>query len=136
VELNIEQYQPQHPSKRTRQDLCARPVHTKGDHCAQHTDNETREHNPVIVDPYALPMIMPYPLCLICLYSPQLPWKTRTKRFLRKDVLYKHFKAHSQDLRFQSEFRCLHPSCTVDLKPLNSHLLRFQRHAKSHHGVF
>lgn len=77
------------------------------------------------------PMILPHPVCLLCIGQEEGSYEWRMRHIPRKDVLKKHVKVHFKDVQYQGEFECRHPSCSERLKSMG----HFMRHALDIHGV-
>jgi hypothetical protein len=77
------------------------------------------------------PIVLPYPVCLICIGNGEFSYERRMRHIPRKDVLQKHVNNHLRQPELQSEFPCRHPSCSETLVDM----MHFKRHALDVHGV-
>ncbi|KAF2194702.1 hypothetical protein K469DRAFT_547808 [Zopfia rhizophila CBS 207.26] len=77
------------------------------------------------------PMVLPHPVCLICIGNDEFSYEKRMRPKPRKDVLKKHVETHFQLPEYQKEFECRHPKCSAQLE----NMVHFKRHAYEIHGV-
>ncbi|KAF2024834.1 hypothetical protein EK21DRAFT_77812 [Setomelanomma holmii] len=77
------------------------------------------------------PIVLPHPVCLICIGNAEFSYERRMRHVPRKDVLKKHVENHFRLPVYQSGFLCRHPSCS----DLLVDMIHFKRHALDVHGV-
>ena len=124
----VTQYEKSLSRKRTKAIGCS----TESPSSEQHMDTPAEGERPEIQSHLLYPMLMPYPVCLICIGSEEFPYEWRLRPRLRKDVLKKHLETHFRDPRYQKRFQCRHPHCTDLLEGM----MHFKRHALDVHGVY
>lgn len=115
------------------------PNHTASDKIPQGAEAAKQESGISEVDqvetiqyPHLYPMVLPHPVCLICIGNDEFSHERRMRSIPRKDVLKKHVESHFEQPEYQREFECRHPKCSMRLEGI----MHFKRHACDVHGVF
>ena len=127
-------------SKRKKSEwiACTDGASSKRNKCGSILDGVVRDTDPLrhitTVEIQSLsdfPIVLPHPVCLICIGNEELSYERRLRHVPRKDVLKRHVKVHFKEPRYDSEFECRHPSCNEMLHGTG----HFMRHALDKHGV-
>ena len=87
-----------------------------------------RQEIPAAASQHAFPMVLPHPVCLICIGNGEYSYEQRMKCIPRRDVLKKHVEKHFRDAKYQGKFECRHPGCSQ----LLDGMMHFKRHAIDH----
>ena len=87
-----------------------------------------RQEIPATASQHAFPMVLPHPVCLICIGNEEFSYERRMKPRPRRDVLKKHVETHFRKSEYQGGFECRHPSCSKVLDGM----MHFKRHALDH----
>lgn len=81
--------------------------------------------------PCPYPMILPHPVCLICIGNDEFTYEKWMRPIPQKDVFKKHVATHFRLPEYQREFECRHPKCSTKLEGT----MHFKRYAYGVHGV-
>ena len=92
------------------------------------SDGPGRQNIHATASQHTFPMVLPHPVCLICIGNEEFSYRRRMKPIPRRDVLKKHVETHFRKSEYQGGFKCRHPSCSKALDGI----MHFKRHALDH----
>jgi hypothetical protein len=124
---------PSSSSKRKKGDGCFKttPLTQQGEIAKEQLNVLQRGNLLEIPSQQLFPLVLPHPVCLICIGNEEFTDERRMRCIPRRDVLKKHVETHFRLTDFQTGFQCLHPRCSDMLVGM----MHFKRHALDVHGV-